>query len=263
MKKIKKGIKIVLGHLGFNVKILKSNLTGIGWYISDRNKFKKQLKSNPNDSWNLKFFPILFDKYDQSGNAHGQYFYQDLFVANQIFQNNPQRHIDIGSRIDGFVAHVASFRKIDVFDIRPLSNHLQNINFIQADLMNPQESMYNSTDSLSCLHTIEHFGLGRYSDPIDVNGHIKGLENMYKILKKDGVFYFSTPIGPKRVEFNAHRVFSIQYLLDLFQEKYEIMSFSYIDDKNNFFTNVSLDAENVKNNFGCKTGCGVFILKKL
>jgi hypothetical protein len=30
-------------------------------------------------------------------------------------------------------------------------------------------------DSLSCLHALEHFGLGRYGDPIDPRGHEKGI----------------------------------------------------------------------------------------
>ena len=41
---------------------------------------------------------------------------------------NLKRHVDIGSRLDGFVAHVASFREIEVLDIRPLKvNKHKNI----------------------------------------------------------------------------------------------------------------------------------------
>ena len=79
----------------------------------------------------------IFSNYDdQAGSASGHYFHQDLLVASFINKNNPVRHIDIGSRIDGFVAHVASFRKIDVMDVRELNNtgHI-NISFIKADLM--------------------------------------------------------------------------------------------------------------------------------
>jgi len=42
--------------------------------------------------------------------ASGHYFHQDLLVAGKIFKNNPIKHVDIGSRMDGFIAHVASFR---------------------------------------------------------------------------------------------------------------------------------------------------------
>lgn len=39
--------------------------------------------------------------------------------------------------------------------------------FKQADLVRPVEGMAGYCDSLSCLHALEHFGLGRYGDPID------------------------------------------------------------------------------------------------
>ena len=79
-------------------------------------------------------------------------------VAKLIYENNPKRHIDIASRIDGFVAHVASYRKIEVFDLRPLpkSEH-ENIIFRQVDFMEQKD--LGKSDSVSCLHAIEHFGL--------------------------------------------------------------------------------------------------------
>ena len=252
----------MFGYLGFNFSVLWTNLTGLFWYFADLRKIRKQL-SGSNEQWGFKLFPIMLDKSDTSGKARGQYFYQDLFVAQQIFKNAPQRHIDIGSRVDGFVTHLASFREVEVLDIRPLSNTISNIKFIQADLMAPHNSFFESTDSLSCLHTIEHFGLGRYGDPIDIDGHIKGLNNMYTFLKKGGIFYFSTQIGPALIEFNAHRIFPVKYLMDLFKDKYAILSFSYIDDKDNLFTDVEITPEAVSSNYGCRMGCGIFILQKL
>ena len=82
---------------------------------------------------------ILFDYSGNAGDQTGHYFHQDLLVAKFINDNKPKRHVDVASRIDGFVAHVASFREIEVLDIRPLpkSQH-KNIKFKQTDLMNPQ-----------------------------------------------------------------------------------------------------------------------------
>jgi hypothetical protein len=81
--------------------------------------------------------------------------------------------------------------------------------------MKPDEKYKNYCDSISSLHAIEHFWLGRYGDRIDINGYIKGLNTIYWMLKKWGIFYFSVPIGPQRIEFNAHRVFSLKYLVEL------------------------------------------------
>jgi SAM-dependent methyltransferase len=193
----------------------------------------------------------------------GHYFHQDLFVARKIFEEKPVRHVDIGSRTDGFVAHVAVFREIEVMDIREQNSNVKNVKFKQADLMQLPPSMVNYCDSISSLHAIEHFGLGRYGDPIDYYGHIKALDNIYKILQQGGRFYFSVPIGQQRIEFNAHRVFSLQYLLNLFENKYQIDSFSYINDKGDFFENVNLNPDNIVANFGCHYGCGIFLLKKI
>ncbi len=128
------------------------------------------------------------------------------------------------------------------------------------------QSMDNYTnycDSVSSLHAIEHFGLGRYGDPIDVNGHLKGLNNIYNMLQANGIFYFSVPIGPQRIEFNAHRVFSVSYLLEYFRGKYEIESFSFVDDKGDIHRNMILTEDSALSNFNCKYGCGIFVLRKV
>ena len=56
---------------------------------------------------------MILDEYNQNaGTTKYHYYHQDLLVTQFIHQKNPVRHIDIGSRIDGFVAHVASFREM-------------------------------------------------------------------------------------------------------------------------------------------------------
>ena len=191
------------------------------------------------------------------------YYHQDLHVANRIFTNEPEKHVDIGSRIDGFVANVASFREIEVFDIRALDHNIKNIKFKQVDFSDPALSLDNYCDSISSLHAIEHFGLGRYGDPIDAEGHLKGLDNIYRVLRVGGIFYLSVPIGTQRVEFNAQRVFSIQYLFDLFHDKYKLEHFSYESDDRDFYPQEALDENEIKRNYGCHFGCGIFELRKL
>lgn len=255
-------LRYALGYLGINLSTFWSTVSGLPWYFNELSKFKKAA-SKSDENWPLSIYPIFTDRKDMSGSARGQYFYQDLYVANLIAKNKPQRHVDIGSRIDGFVAHVASYREIDVMDIRPLKDDLQNINFIQADLMKMDQANYQITDSLSCLHTIEHFGLGRYTDPIDFDGHKKGLDAMYEMIKPGGTFYFSTQIGPQKVFFNAHRIFSVAYLLDLFKGKYHVETFTFIDDNDNLHIDVPLTEEKISSNYGCKMGCGIFVLSKI
>jgi len=247
---------------GFNSRKTVQTLRTLPDYLKELKLLRRQL-GDSKEFPITKNVPCLEDRYAEGGTARGHYFHQDLWVARRVFQNNPERHLDIGSRVDGFVAHVASFRTIDVMDIRPLSNEIPNIHFVQADLMQPiDKSLQNSYDSLSCLHAIEHFGLGRYGDPIQHDGHLIGLNNMGGLLKTGGKFYFSTPIGPQRIEFNAHRVFSVQYLLSHFQKNYVVDHFSYVDDRGNLHSNEALTTAGINDNFGCKYGCGIFEMTK-
>ncbi len=153
--------------------------------------------------------PCLYDWYEEGGATTSEYFWQDLLVARLIAEAKPIKHVDVGSRVDGFVTHVASFREIEVFDIRPITTEIPGIVFKQADLMNISDTYGKDgyCDSLSCLHAIEHFGLGRYGDPLTVNGFEIGFVNMINLIQPGGTFYLSTPIGRERVEFNANWVF--------------------------------------------------------
>lgn len=207
--------------------------------------------------------PCLEDRFLEAGTANGHYFHQDLLVARKIFLNGPIMHVDVGSRVDGFVAHVASFRSVEVLDIRELASKIPNIKFVQCDLMGDIPSrLIDYCDSLSCLHAVEHFGLGRYGDPVRFDGYLAGLNNLHKILKKGGRLYISVPIGPQRIEFDAHRVFSVKYLLDLFRDKYLFNSFAYVDDDGDLFENAPLTDKNIERNFGCVYGCGILELTK-
>jgi Caenorhabditis protein of unknown function, DUF268 len=191
---------MLFGQMGINLGKIKKVFLGIPRFLKDSAKFKKQYQGE------FSWMPCLTDWYEEGGSARGEYFWQDLYVARKIFEANPKRHIDVGSRVDGFIAHVASFREIEVFDIRPNTAKVPGIVFRQADLMNLDDTLAECCDSLSCLHALEHFGLGRYGDPIDPLGHEAALQNMAKLLSERGTFYLAVPIGRARVEFNGMRV---------------------------------------------------------
>lgn len=251
----------LMQNLGFDPIRAMNALKAIPCYLADLTAFGKNL---PESLGKIKYNPQLSDRFDKSGVAGGHYFHQDLFVAQRIFECRPEKHVDIGSRIDGFVAHVASFREIEIFDIRPNNIFVKNIKFFQADMMLPVPAKWHSfSDSVSCLHALEHFGLGRYGDPLDHNGFDKGMENIFKICKPGGKVYLSLPVGPQRVEFNAHRVFSARFLWDILERNYEIESFSLVDDYGNFHPAINVDDSNIENNFNCDFGLGIFELIKI
>lgn len=247
-------------------KNVKASQVLMGWplyFLRDLQTLKSQEKGAARKFPFGKLYPCLDDKFSDSGSAKGHYFHQDLLVARRIFTNRPHLHVDVGSRLDGFVAHVASFRPIEVIDIRPLSNQIANVQFLQADFMAPlDDRLREYCDSLSCLHALEHFGLGRYGDPVKYDGYLLGLQNLYRVLKPGGKLYFSVPIGPQRIEFNAHRVFSMNYLLELFEGKYRIDQFSFVDDRGDLHEGVPLCEGSIKTNFGCVYGCGILEMTK-
>ena len=171
--------------------------------------------------------------------------------------------MDVGSRIDGFVGHLAVFREVEVLDIRPQPHAIRNIVFHQLDLMAElPDTWVEYTDSLSCLHTIEHFGLGRYGDTIDPLGHEKGLDQLKRMVKPGGLLYLATPIGPQRIEFNAHRIFAAETLAGWFDEGWEIERFAWLDEAEVMPEDPNWRSADVQNHFGCQPGLGIIAARK-
>jgi len=212
----------------------------------------------------LKIRPILEESRAESATMIQHYTQQDLHVAQQVFQLAPKRHVDIGSSINGFVHHVAAFREIEVFDIRPLNYQFKNVKFTKMNLMDADAvvDMKNCTDSLSCLHTLEHFGLGRYGDPIDPDGHKKGFSVLSSMVQSGGVLFLSVPLGRPKIDFNTHRIFSFDQVKQLYREEFDLEAFAYEDDVLGFYQDLnSVEAEQIDfNQFNF--ACGIFKLRK-
>jgi hypothetical protein len=263
MRKFSKKVYNILLLIGIDPLKFFFFLRGFPSYLKQLRKLKKQLYADKAFS-DIKLLPILNERHHESGIMKGHNFYQDLIIAKKIYERNPVKHIDVGSRIDGFVSHVASFREIEIVDIRFNVSKIDNIKFIQFDMMQDLPAkMVVCCESVSSLHAVEHFGLGRYGDPLDVNGHLKGLDNICKMLKKGGKFYFSVPIGKQRIEFNAHRVFDLKYLTEVLCKGYKIDSFAYVDDSGELFENVELSENFIASTYGCYYGCGIFEMTKI
>lgn len=256
-----KGLYRILYSLGIYPGLWFTSIKAWPYFRRDLRKMRMQLKGNAD--WKIsELYPVLRERFETNGDLKSHYFHEDLLVAQRIFENKPIRHVDVGSRVDGFVAHVASFREIEVFDIRPQQAAVRNIHFVTADFMNVPDTWTDCTDSLSSLNVLEHFGLGRYGDPVDIEGDKRGLENMAKMVKPGGKFYLSVPIGPQRIEFNAHRVFSLRYLLSLLEKNFTVDHFACVDDGGDLHRNIPLNEETINSNCGCRFGFGIFEMTK-
>jgi hypothetical protein len=147
--------KRVLHSLSVYPKRTLKSLTNIPWFFRTKRQFTSLLKKERIlDSWPVDLLPMLNDVNAKGGTASGHYFHQDLLVAQRIYERNPSYHVDFGSRVDGFVAHVASFRALTFIDLRPLAVSIPNIDFRIGDLTCMDWTAFIPRESVSCLHVI-------------------------------------------------------------------------------------------------------------
>lgn len=253
--------RALLRNAGIRPGTILATLRGWRRYTRERAIFRA-LPGAQRLPWG-KELPILNEWTEASGSL-GAYFFQDQLVARWVREANPVRHVDVGSRLDGFVGMLSVFRAVEVIDIRPAPCRVRHVTFHQLDLMAELPGAWvGSTDSLSCLHTLEHFGLGRYGDPLDPLGHEQGLAQLKRMVGPGGRLYLSVPLGPPRVEFNAHRVFAASDLTGWFADGWQIERFAVIDDMNQVHEGVDWTGEQAAANFGCRLGVGILVARRV
>ena len=161
-------------------------------------------------------WPVIKDKYKYAG-AIGNYFWQDLWAARMVIQSGVKQHFDIGSSLYGFISNILSAGlEVTMIDIREFPCEVEHLHTIVDDATSLRQIEDESIESMSALCSLEHFGLGRYGDPVDPESCFKCFENIQRKLKKGGRLYISVPVGKERVEFNAHRVFYASTIIECF-----------------------------------------------
>jgi SAM-dependent methyltransferase len=165
-------------------------------------------------SWK-NLYPILGEDTSDTG-FDRHYVYHTSWAARKLKEINPKKHIDISSSL--YFAGIASaFINIEFYDYRPADLYLSNFDSKRGDLLNlPFPD--NSIDSISCMHVVEHIGLGRYGDPLDAKGDLKAIEQLIRVLALGGSLLFVVPIGNPRIAFNAHRIYTKDQILSYFDE---------------------------------------------
>jgi len=210
-----------------------------------------RLRAKLRDLW-----PFLNESGQEAGVQNWVYLHQDLWAARKIYCRRPARHVDVGSLVEGFISHLLVFMPVCFVDLRPLAGEVRGLSVITGDATELPTFETGSVESLSSLHAAEHFGLGRYSDPIDPDAWRRFMMSLQRVLAPNGRLYFSVPVGRERVEFNAHRIFDIQTILDTFHAL-DLVSFSFVDGKGRLRENVAPEEAR-----GIEAGCGLFELTK-
>lgn len=173
-----------------------------------------------------ELYPQLHDRLPTSA-FDQHYFYQDIWAARQIAAFAPERHVDVGSRVD-LVGFLTAVTHVTFVDIRPLDAELADFESIAGSVLAmPFED--GSVRSLSCLHVAEHIGLGRYGDELDPEGTRKAAAELARVLAPGGQLLFSAPVGVPRTCFNAHRIHAPQDIVAMFGDL-TLQEFGGIDD---------------------------------
>lgn len=199
--------------------------------ISFKREFCKFKKLTANTKSRFPFlwkdrYPCLNDK-TPTTNFDRHYVYHTAWAARILAENKPELHIDISSSLY-FCSIVSAFITMKIYDYRPPDLQLSNLSSESVDL----QSLHftdNSVHSLSCMHVIEHVGLGRYGDPLDPNGDLQAISELKRVLAVGGNLLFVVPIGKPKIMFNAHRIYSYDQIMSYFYNL-ELKEFALIPD---------------------------------
>jgi SAM-dependent methyltransferase len=199
------------------------------------------------------FYPQLRDKTIKTG-FDRHYVYHTSWAARAVKDIAPSFHTDISSSLY-FSGIVSAFVPVKFYDYRPADLRLNNLSSESADLMNlPFED--GSVHSLSCMHVVEHIGLGRYGDPIDPEGDLKAIAELRRVLARGGSLLFVVPVGKPRIQFNAHRIYSFEMVREYFSDL-NLKEFALIPERQGAMMR-DASAERVsQEQYGC--GCFWFI----
>lgn len=184
------------------------------------------------------------------------YIYHTAWAARILADARPAVHVDISSSLY-FCAIVSAFTKIEFYDFRKPDLVLDNLQTESADLTAlPFES--GSISSLSCMHVIEHIGLGRYGDALDPEGDLKAMRELARVTAPGGRLLIVVPVGRERIAYNAHRIYGYEQIVNNFAE-FQLAEFSLIPDSAADGGLVRWATPDVVNrqNYGC--GCFWFI----
>lgn len=201
-------------------------------------------------------FPILGEK-TRSKEFDRHYVYHTAWGARILEQTRPTRHVDISSSLY-FVGIVSAFVPIEHYDYRPPQLRLDNVTTGFADLLALPFSD-RSIQSLSCMHVVEHVGLGRYGDQLDPDGDTKAMRELARVLAPGGMLLFVVPVGRSRVCFNAHRIYSYDQVRACFYDL-RLDQFILIPDQSADGGLVDATAEMVA---AQEYACGCFCFRRL
>ncbi|MDT8284419.1 MAG: DUF268 domain-containing protein [Thermovirgaceae bacterium] len=200
-------------------------------------------------------YPCLDDRRDiQPFDSH--YVYHTAWAARILAHTKPVLHVDISSYLY-FATLVSAFIPVEYYDYRPADIWLSNYRSNHSDLTNLPFGD-ETVNSLSCMHVVEHIGLGRYGDPVDPSGDLRAMSELKRVLAPGGTLLLVVPVGEPKVMFNAHRIYSYRQVAECFSDLH-LGEFTLIPDSREgepVITNAAEETADAQR-YGC--GCFRFI----
>lgn len=225
---------------------------GYFWFLRDCVNYQLQDKKNKIFTTNLQ--PMVHDKVSLTP-IDTHVFYNKLWCFEHVLKNKPKSHVDVASAYD-FSGFLSKIVPVTFIDIRPFDAKLKNLSIKKGSVLDlPYKD--GSIESLSCMHVVEHIGLGRYGDPLDPRGSELACKELSRVLAKKGRLYFALPIGRERICFNAHRVHDPKTIIKYFKDL-KLISFSVVDDKRDYYENVDYNKHS-----NLEYGNGLFLFEKI
>ncbi len=217
--------KMIYKKIKFTIKKAVDNIK----FQKDFIAYKKQAEAG------VQRFPIewknrraILNEKTTSTRFDRHYVYHLAWAARILAQLQPEFHVDISSSLY-FCSMVSAFIPVKFYDYRIPDLNLDNLSVEVGNIVAlPFKSA--SINSLSCMHVVEHIGLGRYGEPLDPDGDLKAIIELKRVLAVGGFLLFVIPIGKPRIIFNAHRIYSYEQIINSFSDL-QLKEFSLIPDK--------------------------------
>lgn len=202
-------------------------------FMDDYFKYKKIYRG----VYPLRLSPIFYEKTSKS-RFDPHYAYQAYWATKRIVSEKlPKMHLDISSSVT-FITQLCGILPVVHLEFRPPSVMLSSYRGIRGDIGRlPFKSQ--SVESLSCLHVIEHVGLGRYGDCLDADACWNAMRELERVIVSGGRFLMTVPVGKPAVYFNANIVFAAHDIVRA-MKGLQLREFSLIQDDGTYIENTSL-----------------------
>jgi len=154
--------------------------------------------------------------YDVGSHPETSLDYECAFATRQVRSLAPRDILDIGS-YRHFIIGLLACHDLTTVDVRSRRGIVPQERVIVCDakaLTLPDASF----DMVISLCALEHFGLGRYGDQIDLEGDRKALAEMMRVLRPGGHLVMTIPVhaGRPAIAFNSHRVYTPELIKEMF-----------------------------------------------